>query len=87
MFSAENLFGWRSGCGWRFGLFNLGAFAQLQHTVRLRLLHDIRAHLILHRIKGWKSLGALVFELDDMPAKLALHRLRELALFKLESSL
>src|ERR1700690_3459927 len=63
---------------------DLGALTRLGDEVLVRLLHQHGLDAILHRIEGRRLALALVLDLDDVPAELALHRIGNLALVELE---
>src|SRR5215467_10591045 len=59
--------------------FDLGGLAQLADELALRLARQEGLDLVLHLVELRRLLGALVLELDDVPAELRLHRVRQLA--------
>src|SRR5260221_4654445 len=66
---------------------DLCALTRLGDEVLVRLLHQHGLDAIFHRIEGGRFAFALVFDLDDVPAELALHRIGHLALVELECGL
>src|SRR5262249_56027435 len=63
---------------------DLGALAQLGNEVGLCLARQIGFDLVLHLLEFRRLPGALVFDLDDVPAELRLHRVRKLPWIHLE---
>ena len=64
--------------------FDLGVGTQLGDQLGLRLAHHKILDLRLHLFEFRRLVCALVFDLDDMPAELGLHRLRNLSLVQFE---
>src|SRR3954469_59040 len=58
---------------------DLGGLAQLENELLLGLAGQVLLDLLLHLLEGRHGLPPLLLELDDVPAELALHRLRDLA--------
>src|SRR5579862_1296903 len=50
-----------------------GGFAQIRNQFGLRLVRDVILDLAAHFVEGRRRLGALVFDLDDVPAELGMH--------------
>src|SRR5262245_1360063 len=66
---------------------DLRALAQLADELALRFAREIGLDLVLHLLELRRLLGALVLDLDDVPAELRLHRIGELARIHLERDL
>src|SRR5215468_5803323 len=66
---------------------DLRALAQLADELALRFAREIGLDLVLHLVELRRLLGALVLDLDDVPAELRLHRVGELARIHLERHL
>ena len=75
--------GGRSG---RIEALELTLGAERHDNVGLRLARDVLRNLVLHVGERRQRLGAQVFELDDVPAKLAFHRRGDFARLQLERS-
>ena len=74
-------------CRSRVGPLDLGMVAQVDDEFALRFLHDVMGDLVLHLIERRQLALANLFDLDDVPAERALHRVGDLAGLQLEGGI